>query len=86
MGRRKGSSLEEACAYVGKGKDWIKATEEELLVGAFGEGTWDDYSTLRVIIVDMDPEKTETPKGLLKQHLYLNLVEENWGRLSWRRS
>ena len=65
-------SLEEACALSGKGKDWVKATEEELLVGAFGEGISGMTIQPCNIIVDMDSERQRHHSGLLKQHLYLN--------------
>ena len=76
----KGLSLEEAFAYVGKGKDWIKATEEELMVGAFGEGIPGvDIQPYGNIIVDMDSEKTQTPFGFAETAPLLELLWRKTG-------
>lgn len=73
-------SLEEACAYVGKGKDWVKATEEELLVGAFGEGIPGmAIQPSGNIIVDMDSEKTQTPFGFAETAPLLELLWRKTG-------
>ena len=73
-------SLEEACAFVGKGKDWVKATEEELLVGAFGEGIPGmAIQPSGNIIVDMESEKTQTPFGFAETAPLLELLWRKTG-------
>lgn len=73
-------SLEEACAYVGKGKDWVKATEEELLVGAFGEGIPGmAIQPSGNIIVDIESEKTQTPFGFAETAPLLELLWRKTG-------
>ena len=74
-------TLEEAMAIAGKKpQDWTKATDEELMVGAFGEGIpgMVSYST-ETIVVKLDDEKTQMPFGFAETAPFLELLWRKTG-------
>ena len=83
-------TVEEAMAIAGKPKkDWVEATEDELLEGAFGEGVpgWVFHPALEprqlfptgTTIVKMGEEKTQMPFGLANTAPLLELLWRKTG-------
>lgn len=74
-------TLEEAMAIAGKQKkDWTKATDEELMVGAFGEGVPGEVShSTETIIVRLDDEKVQMPFGFAETVPLLELLWRKTG-------
>ena len=74
-------TLEEATAIAGnQPRDWAKATDEELMVGAFGEGLpgMKSHST-ETIVVKLDDEKTQMPFGFAQTAPLLELIWRKTG-------
>ena len=74
-------TLEEATAIAGnQPRDWTKATDEELMVGAFGEGLpgMTSHST-ETIVVKLDDEKTQMPFGFAQTAPLLELIWRKTG-------
>ena len=74
-------TLEEAMAIAGKKpQDWTKATDEELMVGAFGEGIPGMVShSTETIVVKLDDEKTQMPFGFAETAPLLELLWRKTG-------
>ena len=74
-------TLEEALAIAAKQqKDWTKATDEELMVGAFGEGIPGMVShSTETIVVKLDDEKTHMPFGFAETAPLLELLWRKTG-------
>jgi hypothetical protein len=62
-------------------KDWVKATDEELMVASFGEGIpgGETYLSEESIVVRMGDEKTQMPFGFVETSPFLELIWRKTG-------
>ena len=73
-------TLEEVIAITRKKKDWTKATDQELMVGAFGEGIPGVVShSTETIVVKLDDVKTQMPFGFAETAPLLELLWRKTG-------